>query len=361
MKAAVLFHSPGTFSIEEVAHDKPRGREVVVRLAAAGLCHSDLHRLQRAYPLPNPIIMGHEGAGVVEAVGEDVTYLAPGDHVIGFSLAFCGHCEWCLSGRPNLCTRDGIARAPADEPRLRLTDGSVVDQWVGLGTFAERMLSHENSLMKIDRDFPLDRAAVLGCAVATGVGSALRTAKVRPGANVAVIGCGGVGLNCIQGARIAGANHIIGIDINRGKLNLALQFGATDIIDNSNNDALNQISDLLPGLGGVDYAFEALGLKETLELSFALLRPRGTAIFIGQAGASIELPIAPFLQERKIQGCIMGSLRFRQDLPYFIDLYRSGRLMLDEMVSRRIPLEDINAGYDAIGDGSIARSVIVFD
>jgi S-(hydroxymethyl)glutathione dehydrogenase/alcohol dehydrogenase len=361
VKAAVLFESPGALSIEDLRVDGPGPSEVLLRVAATGLCHSDLHYLDRHYPLEGPTAMGHEGAGVVEAVGSDVTYVKPGDHVISFPVAFCGQCEFCLAGRPTLCGQEGLRRAPGRGPRLRLANGDACVQFVGLATFAEQMLVHERALVKIDPDIPLDRAALVGCAVPTGVGAVIRTAKVPPGADVAVIGCGGVGLNCIQGAVIAGANRIVAIDINDGKLALARQFGATDLINNPGNDAVDQLNDLLPGSGGVDYSFEAIGLKQTYELAFAVLRTGGTATLIGVPSGTIELPAGAFLRERRVQGSLMGSVRFRQDLPYFLDLYRAGRLKLDELVSSRIPLERINEGYKAITDGAVARSVVVFD
>ncbi|HVA43854.1 MAG TPA: Zn-dependent alcohol dehydrogenase [Acidimicrobiales bacterium] len=361
MKAAVLHHSPGELSIEDVSLDKPGPREVLVRVAATGLCHSDLHYLERAYELKGPMILGHEGAGRVEAVGSDVTYVRPGDHVIAYLAGFCGSCEWCLAGRMTLCPRVGLSRGNDEAPRIRLSDGRPCLQFAGLSTFAEEMLIHENTVVKIDPDIPLDRAALVGCAVPTGVGAVIRTAKVTPGATVAVIGCGGVGLNCIQGAVIAGARRIVAIDINDGKLATARDFGATDTINNSDGTALEQLDACLPGEGGVDYSFEALGSAQTYELAFSILRPGGTATVIGVASGTFTLPTGPFLAERRIQGCIMGSVRFRQDLPYLLDLYRAGRLKLDELVSKRIPLEQINEGYAAISDGSVARSVVVFD
>jgi S-(hydroxymethyl)glutathione dehydrogenase/alcohol dehydrogenase len=359
MKAAVLFESPGKLSIEDVSVDNPGPREVLINVGATGLCHSDLHLLERPFPLAGPTVLGHEGAGVVEAVGSDVTYLKPGDHVISYPMGFCGHCEFCLSGRPTLCAQEGIGREEGAPSRLRFKSGGDLLQFVNLSTFAEEMLVHENSLVKIDPDIPLDRAALVGCGVPTGVGAVIRTAKVPPGANVAVIGCGGIGLNCIQGAVIAGADRIIAIDINDGKLATAAKFGATDLINNSAGDAIERINDLLPG--GVDYSFEALGKKETFELAFNVLRPSGTATVIGVADGNVELPALAFLGERKMQGCLMGSMQFRKDLPYLLNLYRAGRLKLDELVSNRIALEDINEGYAAITDGSIARSVVVFD
>jgi S-(hydroxymethyl)glutathione dehydrogenase / alcohol dehydrogenase len=361
MKAAVLFESPGALQIEDVAVDSPGSQEVVIRVGAAGLCHSDLHYLQRETQIQTPIVLGHEGAGVVEAVGDGVSYVKPGDHVVTFPRAFCGHCEYCLSGRPTICEQEGLFRAPGERPRLSVGNGTRCGAFTGLGAFAERMLVHENTVAKIDADIPMTVAALVGCAVPTGVGAVTRTAKVPPGATVAVIGCGGIGLNTIQGAVIAGASRIIGIDINDGKLDFARKFGATDVINSSRGHAVERLAELLPGKGGVDYSFEAIGLKETYELAFAVLRRGGTATGIGVAPGNFELPAAALVWERKFQGSIMGSVRFREDLPFLLDLYRSGRLKLDELVSNQIQLSEINEGYAAITDGSIARSVIVFE
>jgi S-(hydroxymethyl)glutathione dehydrogenase/alcohol dehydrogenase len=361
VKAAVLHESPGKLEVQDVRIDNPGPHEVLLRVGATGLCHSDLHYLEREYPLAGPTVLGHEGAGVVEAVGSDVAYVKPGDHVISYPTAFCGRCEWCLSGRPTLCAAEGLTRGAGEKPRLSLPDGAALVQFVGLSTFAEQMLVHENALVKINPDIPMDRAALVGCGVPTGVGAVIRTAKVPEGATVAVIGCGGVGLNVIQGAVLAGASRIVAVDINDGKLALAREFGATDTINNSNNDAVEQLHELIPGAGGVDYSFEALGIKQTYELAFALLRRGGTATAIGVPSGNFELPMGEFLQEKKFQGSVMGSVQFRRDLPYLLDLYMGGRLKLDELVSNRIKLEQINEGYAAIGGGSIARSVVVFD
>jgi S-(hydroxymethyl)glutathione dehydrogenase/alcohol dehydrogenase len=360
MRAAVLFQSPGKLQIEDVVVDDPQPYEVRVKVAAAGLCHSDLHRLDRAYPLASPLVLGHEGAGVVEAVGSSVTYVQPGDHVIGFSTPACGTCEFCRADRPTLC--DGVTtRRSADQPpRLRLPDGRPLTQMTGLATFAEEMLVHENALVKIDMTIPLEAATLVGCAVPTGVGGVLRAAQVRAGATVAVIGCGGIGLNCLQGARLAGASRIVAIDINDGKLDFARRFGATDTINNADGSALDQLAALLPGSGGVDYSFECLGRPETYELAFRVLRKGGLATGIGISPGSFPIVASDLLWGRTFQGCIMGSVRYREDLPHYLDLYRRGELMLDELVSRRIRLDEINAGYAAISDGSVARSVVVF-
>jgi S-(hydroxymethyl)glutathione dehydrogenase / alcohol dehydrogenase len=360
MKAAVLFDDSGKFFVEDVILDSPEPNEVIVDVRAAGLCHSDLHFLRAELPVPLPAVLGHEGAGIVREVGRDVTYVSPGDHVVVFSAGSCGQCEWCYSGRHTLCQQGGLQRPPDVRQRLHLVDGRQVFQFTNLATFAESLLVHENSLVKIDKEMPLDRAAVVGCAVPTGVGAVIRTAKVPVGATVAVVGCGGIGLNCVQGAALAGAHRIIGIDINDGKLELAREFGATDVINNAGGDTLQQLESLLPGSGGVEYSFEALGLKATCELAVSVLRPGGVATIIGLGAGTFEVPIMQTSQEKRIQGCRMGSVDYRKDLPFFLDLYMRGLLKLDELVSNTIPLDQINEGYDAIADGAIARSVISF-
>jgi len=359
MRAAVLFESPGTLRIEDVSVGQVGPREVLVRVAATGLCHSDLHHLTSTY-MALPMVPGHEASGVVEAVGVDVSYLAVGDHVVAACRGFCGVCEWCLSGRPVLCERAGMRRGVDEPPRLYLQDGRGCSQMGGLSTFAEQILVHENSLVRIDKDIPLDRAALLGCGVVTGIGAVLRTAQVPAGANVAVVGCGGVGLNCIQGALLAGANRIIAIDIDDDKLQLAKAFGATDVINSSVHDAVQHVLELLPGSGGVEYSFEAIGRRETCELAFALLRKGGTATVIGVYDGNIELPGMRLLEERRIQGSMFGSVDFRRDMRFYLDLYRDGRLKLDELISERISLDEISAGFDRLARGEVTRSVVLF-
>lgn len=360
MRAAVLERIPSDLEVGEVQVDRPGPREVLVRTVAAGLCHSDLHFMEGKYAHDTPTIPGHEAAGIVEAVGEDVTELRPGDHVIGCLSIFCGRCEYCLSGRPVLCNRQGLERGEGERPRLS-RDGETIHQFLRLSAFAESMLVHENTLVKIRDDMPLDRAALIGCAVTTGVGAVINTAKVEPGSTVAVIGCGGVGLNAVQGAEIAGAGRIIAIDTMPWKLDLAREFGATDLVDAAAGDPVEQVRELTGG--GVEYSFEAIGLKSTAEQSFGMLRKGGTATIIGMIpeGQKIELPGSDFLDEKKIQGSNMGSNRFRVDMPRYVDLYMNGRLKLDELVSARIGLDGINQGFEAMRRGDVARSVIVFE
>ncbi|MFM1990829.1 MAG: hypothetical protein RJA99_3786 [Pseudomonadota bacterium] len=360
MKAAVL-HAPRTpMTIEDVAIDKPKRREVLIRTAAAGLCHSDLHFIEGAYPTPVPVVLGHESAGVVEAVGEDVTYLKPGDHVISCLSVFCGHCEFCLSGRPSICQDPEVKMPPGVAKRLSWK-GAHLNQFLNLSSFAEQMVVHEHALVKVRPDMPLDLAALIGCGVMTGYGAVARTAKVEPGQTVAVFGAGGIGLAAINAASIAGAARIIAVDRDPFKFDLARAFGATDVVDASDGDAAKRIVELTSG--GVDHAFECIGLKQTAEQAFACLRAGGTATIIGMIpiGTKIELHGFDFLRERRIQGSMMGSNRFRTDMPRLIEFYMQGRLKLKEMVSARIPLERINEGFDAMRQGGVARSVVVFE
>ena len=360
MKAAVLHAPRQPMTIEEVAIGKPGRREVLVRTAAAGLCHSDLHFIEGSYPTPVPVVLGHESAGVVEAVGEDVTYLKPGDHVISCLSVFCGHCEFCLGGRMSLCAEPSVKMPPGVARRLTWK-GSHLNQFLNLSSFAEQMVVHEHALVKVREDMPLDLAALIGCGVVTGYGAVVHTAKVEPGSSVAVFGAGGIGLSTINAAAIAGAGRIIAVDTQPAKLELARRFGATDVVDATAGDPVAQIQEL--ARGGVQYSFEAIGLKQTAEQSFACLRAGGVATLIGMIplGTKIELHGFDFLRERRIQGSMMGSNRFRTDMPRLIEFYRQGRLHLDEMVSARIRLQDINEGFAALKQGGTARNVIVFD
>jgi S-(hydroxymethyl)glutathione dehydrogenase / alcohol dehydrogenase len=304
--------------------------------------------------------MGHESAGRVEAVGDDVSYVRPGDHVVMCPSVFCGECEECLSGRPVLCTSNSVRRTPESGPALTLR-GKPVNQFVGLSSFAELMLVNERAVVKVPDEIPLDRAALIGCAVLTGVGAVFNTARVEPGSTVAVVGCGGVGLNCVQGAALAGASRIIAVDRVASKLELARVFGATDTVDAAATDAVAAVRDLTGG--GVHYSFEAIGLKPTIEQAFAMLRNGGTTTVIGiiPTGSTVEVTGTDLMYEKRLQGCRLGSNRFRTDMPRLLELYRQGRLKLDELVSARIGLDDVNDAYEKLKSGAVARSVIVFD
>ena len=361
MKAAVLREVNAPMEIEEVQISKPGPREVLIRTAYAGVCHSDLHFQDGSYPHPMPAILGHESSGVVEAVGSEVTYVKPGDHVITCLSAFCGHCEHCLTGHMSLCQEPELKRAPDKESRLS-SGGEVVHQFLNLSSYAEQMLVHEHTIAKIRPDMPLDRAALIGCGTTTGVGAVIHTAGVKPGETVAIIGCGGIGLAAVNGASIAGASRIIAIDRVPSKLDLAKKFGATDVINASNLDPVGEVLEMTGG--GVHYSFEAIGLKATAEQAFNMLMRGGTATVIGMipVGQMIEIHGAALLPERKIQGCIMGSNRFRIDMPRYVDFYMSDKLYLDDMISQRIKLDGVNEALSGLKEGGdIARSLIEFD
>ena len=358
MKAAVLREVGKPLQIEDVQIGKPGPHEVLIRTVAAGVCHSDVHFFEGSYRYPLPTVLGHESAGVVEQVGSEVRTVKPGDHVITCLSVFCGHCEDCLGGRMSLCRSPEVRQV--ETPRLS-QPGAAMNQFLNLSSFAEMMLIHEHACTAIRKDMPLDRAALIGCGVTTGVGAAIHTSKVRPGETVAVIGCGGVGLAAINGASIAGAGRIIAIDTSPAKDNISRQFGATDFVNAAETDAVAAVMEMTGG--GVHHSFEAIGLAKTAEQAFNMLARGGTANIIGMipVGQSISLMGAAFLGEKRIQGSAMGSNRFPIDMPRFIDFYLAGKLKLDEMISRRIKLEDINDAFAEMKTGQIARSVIVFD
>jgi S-(hydroxymethyl)glutathione dehydrogenase / alcohol dehydrogenase len=360
MKAAVLRAVGQPLQVEDVEIGLPGPHEVLIRTAATGVCHSDLHFIEGSYRHPLPAVLGHEAAGVVERVGSEVRTVKPGDHVVTCLSAFCGHCEYCLTGHMSLCPSPDTQRAKADPPRLMEGGGGPMHQYLNLSAFAEQMLVHEHACTAIRRDMPLDRAALIGCAVTTGIGAVTHTANVRPGETVAVIGCGGVGLAAINGALIAGAGRIIAIDRQPKKLEMAKLFGATDVVE-AGEDTAKLVRELTGG--GVHHAFEAIGLKSTAEDAFKMLRRGGTATVIGMIppGVKVELNGIDFLAEKKIQGSFMGSNRFPVDMPRYVDFYMQGRLKLDEMVSARLPLERVNDAFEEMKRGEVARSVVVFD
>ena len=360
MKAAIL-HQPGTpLTLENVTVSTPAPREVLIRTRACGACHSDLHFIDGAYPTPLPAIPGHEAAGVVEAVGEDVTAVKPGDHVVTCFSAYCGRCEFCVTGRLSLCTDASTKRRKGEEPRVAL-DGAPVHQLLNVGGYAEQLLVHENGCVAISPDMPFDRAALMGCAVVTGAGAVLNTAKLRAGEDVAVIGCGGIGLAAINAARIAGARHIVAIDPVPAKRALAERLGATATFAPDAEGLKEQVVELTKG--GVHHAIEAVGRIAAGELALSLLRRGGTATIVGMMPLADRLSIGAMdlLAEKRVQGCLMGSNRFPLDIPRLADFYLAGRLDLDALIAERIPLVDINRAIHTLRTGEAARSVIVFD
>jgi S-(hydroxymethyl)glutathione dehydrogenase/alcohol dehydrogenase len=360
MKAAIL-HAPMTeLVLEDVTIAAPGPREVLIRTRACGACHSDLHFIDGAYPTPVPAIPGHEAAGVVEAVGSDVAAMKPGDHVVACFSNFCGRCEFCLTGRLSLCVDASTRRKRSEEPRLSL-DGAPVHQLLNVAGFAERLLVHENGAVAIDPEMPFDRAALMGCAVVTGAGAVFNTAGVRPGEDVAVIGCGGIGLAAVNAARIAGADRIVAIDPVPAKRALAQKIGATHAFDPADDRLKDEVVELTKG--GVHHAIEAVGRISAGELALALLRRGGTATIVGMMPLFETLPMSALdlLAEKKLQGSLMGSNRFPLDIPRLVDFYLAGRLDLDSLVAERIALSEINRAIGKLRTGEAARSVVVFD
>jgi len=361
MKAAVLIQPGSPLEIEELSISNPGPHEVLIRTAACGLCHSDLHFIDGAYPHPLPAVPGHEAAGIVEAVGSEVRTVKVGDAVVTCLSAFCGHCEYCVTGRMSLCLGGETRRSPKDAPRLSRADGSVVNQMLNLSAFAEQMLIHEHACVKIDPDMPLDRAAVIGCAVTTGAGAIFNACKLTPGETVTVVGCGGVGLATINAAKIAGAGRIIAADPIPEKRALALKLGATDVIDATAEGAAAQIIEMTKG--GVDHAIEAVGRPASASLAVSVLRRGGTATILGMMPLTekVGLSAMDLLSGKKLQGAIMGGNRFPVDIPRLVDFYLRGLLDLDSIIAETIPLSGINEGFEKMKKGDSARSVIVFD
>jgi S-(hydroxymethyl)glutathione dehydrogenase/alcohol dehydrogenase len=361
-RAAIFREAHQPLSVETVTLDDPADREVLIRTVATGVCHSDLH-IAEGLVLGGrgALVLGHEGAGVVEAVGPGVTHVQPGDHVVTCLSGFCGQCAQCLGGHPNVCVANATGRSRGSSPRMSQGEGRV-SAFVGIGSFAEQMLVHENSLVRIDAELPLDIACLVGCGVLTGVGAALRTARVAPGDKVAVFGCGGVGLSVVQGAALAGADRIIAIDRVAAKTELACSLGATDTVDASSTDAVAAIRELTGGRG-VDHAFEAVGVAALVRQAAESLAVRGTCTIVGVPpdGTVFEIPYAAIRPECTIQTCRMGSNRFRVDIPRYLEFYRAGRLHLDELVTRRARLEDVNDAFTAMAAGDGARTVLLFD
>lgn len=360
MKAAILREPGKPLSVEEVQIDKPKAHEVLIRTAACGLCHSDLHFINGSYPHPLPAIPGHEAAGIVEAVGDEVTSVKVGDAVVSCLSAFCGNCEYCVTGRMSLCLGAATRRGVDDAPRIS-QDGETVNQMLNLSAFAEQMLIHENACVTIDPEMPLDRAALIGCAVTTGAGTIFNACNVTPGETVAVVGCGGVGLATINAAKIAGAGRIIAADPLPEKRKMAEEMGATDTVDATADGAAGEIVEMTGG--GVDYAVEAVGRPQSAQLSVDVLRRGGTATILGMMplAEKVGLSAMDLLSGKKLQGAIMGGNRFPVDIPRLVDFYMKDMLKLDELISERIPLEQVNEGFAAMEKGDTARSVIVFD
>jgi S-(hydroxymethyl)glutathione dehydrogenase/alcohol dehydrogenase len=361
-KGAILYNFFEALKIESVELNNPRPDEVVVKMAASGVCHSDLSVQQAKLPLPPPVILGHEGAGIVEEVGKNVTDLRPGDHVVLAWVQTCGKCHYCVLGQDHLCD-SAIKALMAGEEQVFQKDGVGIARMAGVASFAERTVVRASACIKIPDDVPLDKACLVGCGVMTGVGAAMNTAKVRPGQTVAVFGCGGVGLNVIQGAALCGAARIIGVDLVDQKLQWAKDFGATDVINGKQvSDVPDAIRSLTDGVG-VDYAFEVIGVPDIITQAFLSVKRGGKAVVVGVPGfdQSVSIPAAALpLEEKSVIGSLYGSGSMRRDMPKLIDLYMHKKLKLDELISRRIKLEQVNEAFDAMQKGEVARSVIIY-
>ncbi len=361
MHAAVLENFGGSLAEQEIAISDIAPDEVLVRVLASGICHSDRTVQLGTQDRPLPLILGHETAGLVQQAGAAVTLVRPGDLVVACASAFCGQCNWCLSGHPQHCLSKGQARPEHTRPRLTSADGREVYAFVGLGGFATHMLVSGQSVVKVPNAMPPAAAALLGCAVLTGLGAVRHRAAVRTGETVAVVGCGGVGLNVLQAARLAGAARVIAIDLSPAKLDRAVRFGATDVIDASRADPVEEVHALTGG--GVDHALEVVGQVRTIEQAVAMTRTRGTTTVVGvtRPDDMAAIPAAAFMSEKRLQGSRLGSSNFRLDIPLYCDMYLRGLLMLDELISEEIGLSEVNQGLDRLDGSDGARSVIRFE
>ncbi len=359
MKAAILFEAKTPLSIGDVTVAKPAAHEVLIRTAAVGVCRSDLHFVDGAYPHAMPTIPGHEAAGVVEAVGDEVSTVKVGDHVVTCLSAFCGHCEFCVTGRMSLCISSAVRRPRGAPPRLMLGDKPVV-QMLNLSAYAEQMLIHEHACVAIDREMPLDRACLLGCAVTTGAGAIFNAAAVVPGETVCVVGCGGVGLAAVNAARIAGAGRVIAVDPVPEKRALATKLGATHVVDAASDTAADEVVEI--SRGGVHHAIEAVGRAQSAATAVKVLRRGGTATVLGMMplGEKVGLSALDLLADKKLQGALMGRNHFPVDIPRLVDFYQRGLLDLDTIIADRMPLERINDAFAELRQGDTTRSVIVF-
>lgn len=360
MKAAVLNAPTGRFDIEEVEIDAPRGREVLVAIKASGLCHSDLHIANTDYGVPLPAVLGHELAGIVEAIGPDVTEFALGDHVVASLVAHCGACRACRDGRTYQCERPEATQREAGLPPKLSRGGAPVSAVFGTAGFAERALVHENQLARVPREIPFAQASLLGCGVITGVGAVRNTARIVEGASVVVIGAGGVGLNVVAGARMAKAGRIIVVDTQPAKEALARRFGATDFIDARAGDPVAAVAALTEG--GADHVFEVVGAKATAQQAIKMVRKGGAIYIIGmfKPGETIELEVLADLIRRQIgvRGVYMGSCNIKTEIPALAEAYLAGDLNIDDLISREIDLSEINDAYAELAGGAVARSVI---
>jgi S-(hydroxymethyl)glutathione dehydrogenase/alcohol dehydrogenase len=359
MKAAILYDSAQPLAIQDVNLSPPQRGEVLVRLVASGICHSDVNIVRGEAKAPLPVVLGHEAAGYVEEVGSDVTGLKPGDPVAISLVRACGYCFYCVSGHPNDC----VGTHPlASETRIHSLEGSPITQGINVAGFAEYVVAAQSQIVKLPQTMPLVTAAVLGCAVITGVGAVVNTARVKAGSTVVVMGLGGIGINTIQAAAMVGARRVIAVDLLDNKLAFARQFGATHTINARSENVVEAIRELTNGRGA-DYVFVTVGSPRAVADSLNIIRKRGTIVLIGLIGddGTVPLPVSKVvLNEFRILGSFMGSSRISEDIPQIVDLYQQGKLKLDELVTGKYSIDRINEAIESMERGEAIRNLIVF-
>lgn len=360
MKAAVCYAFGEPLRVEEVQIDPPQRGEVKIRMAATAICHSDIHYIHGERDAVPPLVVGHEGAGTVVEVGPGVTSVRPGDRVVLSLLRSCGHCFFCRRGEPYHCEGEFALNR---ENRLHNGAGQCLsDGELGVSAFAEEAIVDQSQVVAVPPDLPLDRACLLACGVITGLGAAVNTARVEPGSTVVVIGTGGVGLNTVQGAILAGARTVVAVDLTLSKLEAAREFGATHVLNGGNDNVQAAVAGLTDGRGA-DYVFVTVGVPEAVAQGIPLLRCGGTLVLVGLPGPGVTTPL-PIREVawagQRILGSCMGSTRLSIDVPWLVDLYRAGRLKLDELITARYPLEKINEAIGTVERGEARRNVIVF-
>ena len=360
MKAAVLYEIDTPLKLEDVTLDDPQENEILVKLEATGVCHSDLHYMKGDIPLPVPFVPGHEGAGIVEKVGPCVTTVKPGDHVILMVAISCGKCSYCLSGRPTLCVENLPIQMMATLPGggVRLHKGEqAINHLFGLACFAEKVVVHERSAVKIREDAPMDVVCLLGCAAGTGIGAVINATKAKPGESIAIFGCGGVGMSAVIGAKLVGAK-VIAIDTLDSKLKKAKELGANYVINASQDDPQVKITEILGG--GADYAIECIGKVDVITQALNCIRSGGLLIIAGMPPLVDMLTIPPFqfLMGKTITGSIQGDIVAPVDIPRYVKLFMEGKLPIDKLITRTYKLEQINEAFEALKKGEVIRSVI---
>jgi len=363
MKAAVLYETNTPLKVEKVTLDEPQANEVLVKIMATGVCHSDLHFMKGEMPVPVPVVPGHEGAGIVEKVGPGVTTLQPGDHVVMMVAFSCGKCRYCIEGKPTMCVENLPIQSMATLPGggIRLHKGKqALNHMFGLASYAEYAVVHERSCVKVREDAPLDVLCLLGCGTSTGIGAAINSTGIKPGESIVIFGCGGVGLSAVMGAKLAGAGKIIAVDTLDKKLKMAQKLGADHLIDASVDDPMIKVMELTGG--GADYALECIGNVNVMTQAFASIRFGGKLVVVGMAplGSLLSIATYEFLLGKTISGTVQGDINPQIDIPRYIDMYMNGKLPIDKLITKTYGLDQINEAFEALEKGQVIRSVIKF-